>query len=206
MYPMDLSATLLVTALLWCLLAYLAGSVLTAPLVAKAYLLPSPWRHGSGNPGATNVYRLGGTWPATLTLLGDAAKATLPIWLAQGFGASFTIQVLMGLSAVIGHMRPVWPYQDGQGRGGGKGVATTLGVGIALAPATIFTLALLWCLIAWRSRVSAIASISTAVLAPLVAHWLNPGTLGLFLPLALLMLYRHRSNLARLRRGEEHRF
>lgn len=198
---MDSFGALLIAALPWCLLAYLAGSVLTAPLVCKAYLLPSPWHNGSGNPGATNVYRVGGAWPAALTLFGDAAKATFPIWIAQGFDVEFPIQVLMGLSAVVGHMRPPWHR-----RGGGKGVATALGVGIALAPATIFTLALLWCLIVWRTRTSSIASISTAVLAPLVALWLNPGTLGLFLPLSLLMLYRHRSNLTRLRQGDENRF
>jgi glycerol-3-phosphate acyltransferase PlsY len=198
---MDSFGALLGSALPWCILAYLAGSILTAPPVCRAYLLPSPWHNGSGNPGATNVYRIGGAWPATLTLLGDAAKATLPIWLAQGFGAAFSIQVLMGLSAVIGHMRPPWHR-----RGGGKGVATALGVGIAIAPATIFTLAALWVLIVWRSRTSSIASIGTAALAPLVALWLDPGTLGLFLPLSLLMLYRHRSNLTRLRQGNENRF
>lgn len=198
---MESLGALLGDALPWCILAYLAGSVLTAPLVCKAYLLPSPWHSGSKNPGATNVYRIGGAWPATLTLLGDAAKAILPIWLAQSFGVAFLIQVLMGLSAVIGHMRPPWHR-----RGGGKGVATALGVGIAMAPATILTLAVLWALIAWRSHTSSIASISTAVLAPLIALWLDPHTLGLFLPLAALMLYRHRSNLARLYQGIENRF
>lgn len=198
---MESIGPLLIEALPWCLLAYLAGSILTAPLVCKAYLLPSPWHHGSRNPGATNVYRLGGAWPATLTLLGDAAKAVLPLWLAQGFDVSFSAQVLMGLSAVVGHMRPPWHR-----RGGGKGVATALGVGLAIAPQAILTLALLWCLIVWRTHTSSIASISTAILAPLVALWLNPSTLGLFLPMSLLMLYRHRDNLTRLRQGDENRF
>lgn len=198
---MDSLGALLIDALPWCLLAYLTGSVLTAPLVCKAYLLPSPWHSGSGNPGATNVYRIGGAWPATLTLIGDAAKAVLPIWVAQSFDAAFAAQALMGLSAVAGHMRPPWHR-----RGGGKGVATALGVGIAIAPATIITLATVWGLVAWRSRTSSIASITTALMGPLVALLFNPGTLGLFLPLSLLMLYRHRSNFTRLRQGDENRF
>ncbi|MAL99957.1 glycerol-3-phosphate acyltransferase [Hydrocarboniclastica marina] len=197
---MNSFGSLLADALPWCLFAYLAGSVLIAPIVCRAHVLPSPWHHGSGNPGATNVYRLGGAWPATQTLFGDAAKATIPIWVAQAVDVSFAVQVLMGLSAVIGHMRPPWHR-----RGGGKGVATTLGVGIALAPATIFTLGLLWCIIVWRTRTSSIGSITTAILAPLIALWLNPETLGLFVPLSLLMLYRHRDNLARLRQGDENR-
>ena len=191
----------LAAALPWCLLAYFSGSILTAPLVCKAYLLPSPWHTGSGNPGATNVYRIGGAWPAALTLMGDAAKAMLPLWLAQGFGVSFTVQVLMGLFAVAGHMRPPWHR-----RGGGKGVATALGVGIALAPKTILAVALIWCLVVIWTRTSSIASISAALLAPLLALWLNPGTQVLFLPLSLLMLMRHRSNLLRLREGNDNRF
>lgn len=197
---MDFTGRLLADALPWCLLAYLAGSVLTAPLVCKAYLLPSPWYHGSRNPGATNVYRLGGAWPAALTLIGDAAKASLPLWIAQAFDAGFGVQVLMGLSAVVGHMRPLWHR-----RGGGKGVATALGVGIAIAPATILALAILWCLVAWRTHVSSIASITAAVLAPFASLWLDPGTLTLFLPMSLLMLYRHRDNFVRLRQGKESR-
>lgn len=197
---MESPGTMLAYALPWCLLAYLTGSVLVAPLVCKAYLLPSPWQHGSGNPGATNVYRIGSAWPAALTLIGDAAKATLPIWIAQYFDAPFTVQVLMGLSAILGHMRPPWHR-----RGGGKGVATALGVGIAIAPVTILALATLWCLVLWRTRTSSIASIVIAIAAPFVSLWLNPGTLGLFLPMSLLMLYRHRSNLARLRHGNENR-
>lgn len=198
---MESFGSLLLSALPWCLLAYLAGAVLTAPLVCKAYLLPSPWQHGSGNPGATNVYRIGSAWPAILTLIGDAGKATLPIWIAQAFGVDFTVQVLMGLSAVIGHMRPPW-----HSRGGGKGVATALGVGIAIAPLTIITLTMVWLLLLWRTRTSSIASISSALLAPLLAFWLDPGAVGLFVPMSLLMLYRHRGNLARLRAGNENRF
>ncbi|MFE8071357.1 glycerol-3-phosphate 1-O-acyltransferase PlsY [Marinobacteraceae bacterium S3BR75-40.1] len=183
-----------------CLLGYLCGSVLFAPRICQALQLPSPLTSGSRNPGATNVYRLGGWLPAGLTLAGDAAKGALPVALAGAWGVAPWVQALIGIAAVIGHMFPVFHHFHG-----GKGVATALGVGLALAPATTALLATVWVTLAGITRISAVASITAALIAPVVSYWLNPEDLALFLLLSLAMLIRHRDNILRLWRGEEKR-
>ncbi|HET8802861.1 MAG TPA: glycerol-3-phosphate 1-O-acyltransferase PlsY [Marinobacter sp.] len=187
-----------VTTVLLCAAAYLAGSVLFALPVCRLWQLPDPRAQGSGNPGATNVYRTGGWLPAIATLILDGAKGWLPVWLAQAAGLSIIVQAVVALCAVTGHMIPVFFRFRG-----GKGVATALGAGLALAPATTMIMAGLWIGVIWRWRISALASLVAIVSGPVISAFLEPDTLPLFGLLALLIVVRHRSNLIRLARGRE---
>lgn len=187
-----------VLTVLLCLLAYLAGSVLFALPICRAWHLPDPRAQGSGNPGATNVYRTGGWAPALLTLAMDAAKGGFPVWLASTAGLSILAQAMIALCAVTGHMVPVFYRFKG-----GKGVATALGAGLALAPLTTLLLCAIWALVMWRGRISALASIVAIVSGPLLSAILEPDTLPLFGLLALLIVVRHRNNLIRMAQGRE---
>jgi glycerol-3-phosphate acyltransferase PlsY len=183
---------------LLCFLAYLAGSVLFALPICRIWHLPDPRALGSGNPGATNVYRNGGWAPALLTLALDAAKGGIPVWLAGAAGLSILAQAMVALCAVTGHMIPVFYRFKG-----GKGVATALGAGLALAPLTTLLLTAIWAMVMWRWRISALASIVAIVSGPLLSAILEPETLPLFGLLALLIVVRHRNNLIRMAQGRE---
>lgn len=184
-----------------CALAYLSGSVLFALVVCRLWHLPDPRAQGSGNPGATNVFRTGGWLPASITLALDAAKGWLPVWLAHLWDLSILSQAMVGLCAVTGHMIPLFfRFQ------GGKGVATALGAGLAIAPITTLLLAAIWGVTMWRWRISALASIIAIVSGPVISALIEPATLPLFGLLAILIVVRHRSNLIRLAQGREARF
>ncbi|MFP3976286.1 glycerol-3-phosphate 1-O-acyltransferase PlsY [Marinobacter sp. KMM 10035] len=183
---------------LLCMAAYLGGSVLFALPVCKIWGLPDPRAQGSGNPGATNVYRTGGWRPALITLALDAAKGWLPVWLAHNAGLSALVQAMVALFAVTGHMIPVFYRFKG-----GKGVATALGAGLALAPVTTASMAALWLLVIWRWRISALASVIAIVSGPLISALIEPETLPMFGLLAILVVVRHRNNLIRLAQGRE---
>lgn len=187
-----------VLTVLLCALAYLAGSVLFALPVCRAWHLPDPRAQGSGNPGATNVYRTGGWPPATLTLILDAAKGWLPVWLAHQADLTILSQAMVALCAVTGHMIPLFYRFKG-----GKGVATALGAGLALAPITTLMLAAIWALVMWRWRISALASIVAIVSGPIISALIEPDTLPLFGLLAILIVVRHRNNLIRMAQGRE---
>lgn len=187
-----------VLTILLCFAAYLAGSVLFAIPVCRFWELPDPRAQGSGNPGATNVYRTGGWLPALATLALDAAKGWLPVWLAYNAGLSTLVQAMVALCAVTGHMVPIFYRFKG-----GKGVATALGAGLALAPVTTLTMAAIWLLVLWRWRISALASIVAIISGPVISAFIEPNSLPLFGLLAILIIVRHRNNLIRLAQGRE---
>lgn len=181
-----------------CFAAYAAGSVLFAMPVCRLWGLPDPRAQGSRNPGATNVYRVGGWLPAAVTLVLDASKGWLPVWLAQQFQYSIFIQAIVALCAITGHMVPVfYRFQ------GGKGVATAMGAGLAMAPATTLILAGVWAVAMWRWRISALASVLAVLAGPIVSAAMEPSTLPLFGLLAILIVVRHRNNLIRLAQNRE---
>ena len=184
------------------LAAYLIGSITTAVLVARALDLPDPRSQGSGNPGATNVLRLGGKKAAVLTLAGDMLKGVIPVVLARGLGVEDSTLAAVALAAFLGHLFPVF-----FGFRGGKGVATGLGIYLALSPLLGLALALVWLTMAKIFRISSLAALSAAVAAPLLTWWLLPGTpfLLLSLVLALLLLWRHKGNIQRILAGTEKR-
>ncbi len=184
------------------LLAYLFGSISSAVVVARLLDLPDPRTVGSGNPGATNILRLGSKGGAALTLTGDVLKGLLPVLLARVLSDDPVILALTAAGAFIGHLFPIFfAFQ------GGKGVATGLGVYLALSPWLGVALVGTWLAVALLFRYSSLAAMATAALSPLLTHLLLPGLPYLLLSvvLAVLLLWRHRSNLRRLFAGDEDR-
>jgi acyl phosphate:glycerol-3-phosphate acyltransferase len=155
---------------------------------------------GSGNIGATNVLRTGKRWAALATLLADAGKGYVAVRVAGEYFGIQLFPVLAGLGVVLGHMFPVWLHFKG-----GKGVATFIGVLFAFRPpvAAILT-CLTWMTMAWATRYSSVAALAAAILAPLYFLLLGTTLYALLaLVLAILIIFAHRANIARLLRGEE---
>jgi len=185
-------------------IAYLIGSVSFAVVVSTAFGLPDPHSYGSGNPGATNVLRTGNRVAAVLTLVGDGAKGFFAVWLAQRFAASFdnpdwTIAAVM-LAVFIGHLFPVFHRFAG-----GKGVATAAGILLALHWPLVLALALVWVVMAYGFKISSLAALTAAALAPFGAFYVfgNAAIAWAMVPIALLLFWRHRANIAKLVSGEE---
>jgi len=183
-------------------IAYLLGSISSAILIARAAGLADPRSTGSRNPGATNVLRYGGKGAAALTLAGDLLKGVLAVGLARLLGADSYVIAGCGLLAFLGHLYPVF-----FGFKGGKGVATALGVWLAIAPGVGGLLLGTWLAVALVTRYSSLAALVAAVAAPLYVAWLAPAAAYVYLSFAMsaLLLWRHRSNIAKLARGEEAR-
>ena len=184
------------------LFAYLAGSVASAILVCRATGLPDPRTKGSGNPGATNVLRIGGKGSAALVLAGDVLKGVLPVLLAKALALSPATQALSAFAAFLGHLYPLYfRFQ------GGKGVATALGAITALAwPVGLVTCAL-WLAVAAVTRYSSLASMVAALGAPIAAFRIapEPVNVAVLAAVAVLLLWRHRGNIRRLAAGTESR-
>ena len=142
---------------------YLLGSVSSAVLVSKLLGLPDPRQSGSGNPGATNVLRLGNKLAAALTLLGDVLKGVLPVLIAKYLDAETTGMALAGLGAFLGHLFPVF-----FGFAGGKGVATSLGIFLALNPLIAGLQVALWVVMALIFRYSSLAALAAAFATPVL--------------------------------------
>lgn len=188
------------------LAAYLIGSLSFAVIISRAFGLPDPHSYGSGNPGATNVLRTGRKVAALLTLIGDGGKGWLAVYLAQLFGPSHGVGeagiACVALAVFAGHLFPVFFRFRG-----GKGVATALGVLLAidvwLGLGTLAT----WLIIALFFRVSSLAAIIAAVFAPLFDLWLfGPRLITIAVALiSVLLIFRHTANIRRLLSGEEGR-
>lgn len=184
--------------------AYLIGSVSFAVITSAIFRLPDPRTYGSGNPGATNVLRSGNKAAAVLTLLGDAFKGWLAVWLAQQFASAETVPLataIAGALAVIGHMYPGFHRFQG-----GKGVATALGVLFGLSVYLGLGAISTWLIIAAFFRMSSLASITTAMYAPFATWMLFDFSHPYFASVALvavLLLYRHRQNIRNILAGTE---
>lgn len=186
--------------------AYLVGSISFAVVVSRMFGLPDPHTYGSGNPGATNVLRTGKKAAAVLTLLGDAGKGWVAVLLAQALsgetGAGSIAVPLAGAAAFLGHLFPVFHRFLG-----GKGVATACGVlfgfDLWLGLGTLVT----WIAIAVFFRLSSLAALVAALFAPAFTLWLFgfANVLWAVTLIALLLVWRHRGNIARLVAGEESR-
>jgi len=194
------------TTLLFIAIAYLLGSLSFAVIVSRAMRLPDPRSFGSGNPGATNVLRSGRKLAAVLTLLGDALKGWVAVVLARmlapQFGLNDDVVLLCALAVFIGHLFPVFfRFQ------GGKGVATAFGVLVGFNPWLGLACMATWLFMAGAFRISSLAALTTALLAPvyvtLLMGWGN--TAITVLVIALLLVYRHKNNLIKLVNGEEGR-
>lgn len=183
-------------------LGYLLGSLSAAIITCRLMGLPDPRSDGSGNPGATNVLRLGGKKAAAATLIGDLLKGLLPVAAAQAVGAPEVVVAATALAAFLGHLYPVF-FRFG----GGKGVATAFGALIALMPLLAGAVLATWLLVAAVARLSSLAALVAAVLAPTYS-WLlgaTPGTTLLLSVLALFLVWRHRGNIRNIAAGTEPR-
>lgn len=205
------STSLVLATFALLVLAYLLGSVSFAVVVSRAMGLKDPRSYGSKNPGATNVLRTGNRAAAALTLLGDAAKGWLAVWLAtlaaREWGLPGYVVGLAGIAVFLGHLYPVFLKFKG-----GKGVATALGVLLAfqpwLAAATVAT----WVIVAFATRYSSLAAIIAAIFAPLyylfgggIAWRFDGFTCLSIVVISVLLCYRHQANIARLLAGKEDR-
>ena len=158
---------------------------------------------GSGNVGATNVARVVGKRQGILTLIADTAKGFVPVILAMQLGASLAAIVLVGMAAFVGHLYPIYLKFKG-----GKGVATALGVFLAVAPMATLVLIALFAVMVLISRIVSLSSILAAVAAPII-FWLfyyPPSVVGMAAFIAVAITWRHRSNIQRLMNGSEPRF
>ncbi|MFQ5520577.1 MAG: glycerol-3-phosphate 1-O-acyltransferase PlsY [Candidatus Methylomirabilia bacterium] len=179
---------------------YLLGAVPIGYLVARAFARVDIRRHGSGNIGASNVFRILGKGPAVLTVLGDISKGWAAVWLAQALGPEPWWGSVGALVAVIGNCWSVF-----LGFTGGRGVATGLGAFLRLTPLAVLPAALVWVAVILTFRYISLASMTATVFLPLGALVLRyPGTDILAAAATLLILIaRHRQNLARLLSGTE---
>lgn len=181
-------------------LAYLVGSVSSAIIVCKAMGLADPRENGSGNPGATNVMRLGGKKAAAITLAGDAIKGLLPVLLAKSFQVDSLVLSFVVFAAFIGHLYPLFFEFKG-----GKGVATSFGVTLGVAWMLGLVVSGTWFVVYKLGKISSVAALVAATLTPLYV-WLIVGDIYLVLTFVLIstmLLWRHRSNIQRLLSGQE---
>lgn len=191
-------------SLLLVAVAYLIGSVAFAVLVSRLYGLPDPRSFGSGNPGATNVLRTGRKTAAALTLLGDASKGAaavaLALWATHTYGLPAWTPAAAALAVFAGHIWPVF-----FGFRGGKGVATALGILLALNPWLGLASLATWLAVFALGRISSLAALVSAGLAPLFAWWIvgEAVVVAALVGLAVLIYWRHKDNIRKLLRGEE---
>ena len=184
--------------------AYLIGSVSFAVVTSKVFGLPDPHSYGSGNPGATNVLRTGNKVAALVTLIGDGAKGWFAVWLAQtlgpGLGAAEWTVPAAALAVFVGHVFPVFHRFQG-----GKGVATGAGIVLALHGPLGVGLAVLWLVMAFGFKISSLAALTAATLMPIGAFWVFGNTLTAWalVPIALLLIWRHKANIQQLLEGKE---
>ena len=184
--------------------AYLLGSISFAVIISKLFGLADPRTYGSGNPGATNVLRSGKKAAAALTLFGDAAKGWLAVFLAIHFspsGVSYTmLAAAVALAVFLGHLFPIFLRFKG-----GKGVATALGVLLALNVWVGLAALATWLLTALVFRLSSLAALTAAVGAPIYAvllglprEWVLASGI-----MSLLLVWRHKGNIQNLLAGKE---
>ena len=181
--------------------AYLIGSISSAIIVCKLMRLPDPRAHGSGNPGATNVLRVGGKKAAAITLFSDMLKGLLPVVVAKLLHVSDLALALTGFAAFVGHLLPLF-----FGFKGGKGVATMLGVMFGFHWAVGLATALSWLIMAKVFKISSLSALVASVLAPFYVLLIMGSNKPLIISAALMTLilfWRHRSNIQKLLSGKE---
>lgn len=182
------------------LLAYLWGSIPTAVIVCHALNIPDPRKLGSGNPGTTNVLRIGSRKAAIITLAGDAGKGFLALLPYLLLNLDSFIGSACVIAAIAGHMFPIFSSFKG-----GKGVATTFGACLGLFWPLALVQIFIWSLLAGLSRTSSLASVGTALISPLFIWHTAPEFLWLLCLITALLLFAHRQNIRNLLAGKEPR-
>ena len=192
--------------LIFAAIAYLIGSVSFAVVVSKVMGLPDPHSYGSGNPGATNVLRTGNKKAAIFTLIGDGLKGYAAVMLAKHLGAGYGVDdtgiALAALAVFLGHLFPVFHRFAG-----GKGVATAAGILFAIDPILGAGTLATWLIIAFFFRYSSLAALVAAIFAPffyVLMYGVDTIT-GAVFAIGVLLIVRHRANIAKLLAGKESR-
>jgi glycerol-3-phosphate acyltransferase PlsY len=183
--------------------AYLLGSIPTGLLLARAFGVDIRTA-GSGNIGATNVYRTLGKKVGIMTLVGDCLKGMLPVLAAQHlFGFPVEWIALTGLAAFLGHVYTVFLRFKG-----GKGVATALGVFLAISPLSVLAAMAIFAVVLWKWRYVSLASITAAAAIPLIITLVDrrPVIVLMSIVIGVIVIAKHRDNINRLRAGTENRF
>ena len=189
---------------IYIILAYFIGSISFGILLSKIFKIQDPRSFGSKNPGATNVMRSGKKFVALLTLLGDMLKGTLVVLIAKYYLNFNDDQVLLIAAAVfMGHLFPVY-YQFK----GGKGVATALGVLLAIDSNIAILVLLIWLIVFLVSRISSLSAITAALCLPIIAFFMHidQNFLWLSLFLSMFLIYRHKENIKNLLEKKESNF
>jgi len=180
--------------------AYLAGSISSAVIVCKLMGLPDPRTQGSGNPGATNVLRFGNKKAAAITLLGDLLKGLVPVLLAKFMSNDVDVIALVAVAAFFGHLYPIF-----FGFKGGKGVATAAGVFFGFSLPVGAVVMLTWVAIAKTTNISSVSALIAAALSPVYFAFFQDVEIYTYTAvlLAIVLIYRHRSNIHDLLQGKE---
>lgn len=181
---------------------YLLGSLSSAVIVCRIMGLPDPRTQGSNNPGATNVMRIGGKKAAYTTFFGDLLKGLAPVFIATCLGGDVAIAGA-ALGAFLGHLYPLY-----FGFKGGKGVATLVGILLGISLLIVLGFAVVWAALLFSTGYVSLASIVAAVAAAIFAllFGFSKSIVGVLMALAVLVIYRHRENIHRLKNGTENRF
>ena len=184
--------------------AYLIGSISFAVVISKLFGLPDPHSYGSGNPGATNVLRTGNKAAALLTLFGDGVKGfaavAIAYHLASGRGDASLATAGAALAVFLGHLFPIFHRFKG-----GKGVSTAAGLAFGLSWQLGAALLVVWVVAALVFRISSLAAIVAAIVTPPLGLYFlgNRPEAWVLIPIAMLLLWRHRANIRKLLDGTE---
>ncbi len=184
--------------------AYLIGAIPTGVILTRLVGGEDIRNAGSGNIGATNVYRIAGRKLGVITLVGDCLKGVIPLLIAQqGFDVDETGVALVALAAFVGHCYPLYLKFKG-----GKGVATALGIFLVLSPLSVLCLLLIFVFVLWKWRFISLASISAAATVPALIFFFesSPALSVATLAIAVIVIWKHRANIERLRNGTENKF
>lgn len=193
-----------IEAVIWIVAAYLIGSISFGIIISKVYGLPDPRTVGSGNIGATNVARSGKKSAAILTLLGDAFKGWLPVWMALQAIDLMWVVACVGLAVFFGHLYPIFHKFKG-----GKGVATALGVMLGVSGWLALGALLVWVVTFSATRISSLSALVAAVAAPAIAWYLlspYPDYVWMVFVMSVFLVWRHRTNIQKLLNGTESSF
>lgn len=199
-------STLIIYTTVGAIFAYLIGSIPFAILTSKLFNLQDPRQFGSGNPGATNVLRSGNKTAAILTLVGDAVKGWIAVYIAQQYFPIPTIGIaIIGLAVFLGHIYSIFLKFKG-----GKGVATAIGILLALSPTLALSLIGIWLLVAVLFRYSSLAAIISAAVTPILYlimtsqhSYYSNAFLVLISAMSIILVYKHKTNIDKLIKGTE---
>ena len=178
--------------------AYLLGSLSSAVVISQLFGLPDPRTAGSKNPGATNVYRLGGRIPALLVLVMDILKGTVPVYGSYFLGIEPIMLGIIAIFACLGHIFPLY-----FGFKGGKAVATAFGAMLPIGLDLAGLLVLSWVVVVFLTGYSSLGALIAVLLAPFFTFLIKPLYTVPVAMLSLLIILRHKDNIARLLAGNE---